>query len=107
MPPSFGEVNVTDTNNHQHYKKIDVGFSVEKLLKKLLQEKKISERQESDRKFRKEAKLFIIAVLSKLFNKCSLYYSLVRNVACLDPRQMSSKPDDCKGKFKKNLHIGY
>ena len=26
------EVNVTDTNNHQHYKEVDVGFSVDKLL---------------------------------------------------------------------------
>ena len=71
------EANVTDINNHQHYKKVDIGFSADKLLKTLLHKKKISERQGME--FRKECKSFVVPVVSKLLNKCPLQYSLVRN----------------------------
>lgn len=81
------EVKVNDRDNHQPYKKVDIGFTADKILKKLVNEKKISERQEME--FRQEAKSFIIAILSKLLNKCPLQYSLVRNMSCLDARQMS------------------
>ena len=39
-------VNVYDVDNQQHYKKVDVGFSVERILKNLKEDKKISKQHE-------------------------------------------------------------
>ena len=39
----FCDVNVFDVDNQQHYKKVDVGFSANRMLKTLNEDKKISE----------------------------------------------------------------
>jgi len=97
-------INANDVNNHQHYRKVDVGFSAEKMLKKLQQDKRISESQEME--FRQEAKSFIVAVVGNLLNKYPLQYTLVRNMACLDARKMANANlEDCKCKFKRILDI--
>ena len=42
------DVNVFDVDNQQHYRKVDVGFSADRILKTLKQDKKISERHEME-----------------------------------------------------------
>ena len=42
------DVNVFDVDNQQHYKKVDVGFSVERILKNLKEDKKISKQHEME-----------------------------------------------------------
>lgn len=96
------EIKVSDTTKQLHCKKVDIGFSAEKIVKKALQNKQISELHEKE--FRESAKAFIIAILNKLLVKCPLKYFLVRNMSCLDPRLMAKKQDDCKVKMKRILH---
>jgi len=96
------EIKVSDTTKQLHCKKVDIGFSAEKIVKKALQDKQISELREKE--FRESAKAFIIAILSKLLDKCPLKYFLVRNMSCLDPRLMAKNQDDCKAKMKRILH---
>ena len=57
------DVDVSVVDNQQHYKKVDVGFSADRMLKTLKQDKKISEWHEME--FHSEAKAFIVSVLSK------------------------------------------
>jgi len=61
---------VSDTTKQLHCKKVDIGFSAEKTVKKALQDKQISELREKE--YRESAKAFIIAILSKLLDKCPL-----------------------------------
>ena len=96
------EIDVTDTANQLHYKKVDIGYSAENAVKKLVQGKKVSELGE--KKFRESAKAFIVTILSRLLNKSPLQYSLVRNMMCLDPRRMASKQEDCTEKMKRVLN---
>src|SRR6187399_2378441 len=41
-------VNVFDVDNQQHYKKVDVGFSADRMLKTSKEDKKISEQHEME-----------------------------------------------------------
>ena len=41
-------VNVYNVDNQQHYKKVDVGFSADRMLKTLKEDKKISEQHEME-----------------------------------------------------------
>ena len=95
-------VDPTNTDNHKIYKKIDVGFTAEKILKKSLCDKKLTECREME--FRMEAKAFVVEILKRLLNKCPLQYTLVRNLAFLDPRHIPKK-EDCINKLKRVLHI--
>lgn len=102
-PAKLCDIDVMDAQQQRHYKKVDIGFSASKIVKKLLQDKKISELREME--FRESAKKFIITVVTKLLDKSPLQYSLVRNMSCLDPRKMATKQGDCKAKMERILTI--
>lgn len=68
-------IKVSDATKQLHYKNVEIGFSADKMLKKALQEKKISELRVKE--FRESSKAFIVAILSKLLDKCPLKYSVV------------------------------
>ena len=42
------DVHLSDVDNQQHYKKVDVGFSADRMLKTLKEDKKISEQYEME-----------------------------------------------------------
>ena len=83
-PAHLIKPDVTDKKQHLDNKKINVGFTVTRSLKELMANKKFSKRQVMG--FRMEAKDFLIKLTAKLFDKAPIKYSLVRNLACLDPR---------------------
>ena len=97
------EVKIADAANQLHYKKMDIGFSADKMLQKLVKDKICSERQ--DMEFRQSAKAFVVAIVSRLLTKCPLTYTLVRNMPFLDPRLMASKKEDCQSKLKRVLTV--
>lgn len=85
------EIKVTDEANQRIYKNVDIGFSADMMLKKLVKEKKCSERH--DMEFRQSAKAFVVTIVSRLLIKSPLNYTLVRNMSFLDPRLMASRKD--------------
>lgn len=96
----LAKLNIEDKSIHVHLSKIDLGFSCENILKQknIASEKQILE-------FRAECKNFLIQMLKKILIKCPVSYSLVRHLSCLNPVNMASNKDDCKGKFKKVLTV--
>ena len=82
------KIDVADKKNHLHPSKIDLGFSADKLVKELVKQKKISERRELE--YRIQAKECLVTLVQKLQDKSPLQYTLVRNLSCLDPRQLAS-----------------
>ena len=101
-------VNVQEKSNHKSYKKIEIGFFTENALKDALTKAQKAGCSISDKElvaFRLECKSFLIAVVMKLILKCSLFYSLVRNMVVLDPREMVVNPNICRAKFKKILTV--
>jgi hypothetical protein len=72
-------IKVTDETNQLNYRNVDIGYSADKMIKKLIKEKKCSERQEME--FRQAAKAFVVSILSRLLIKNPLTYTLVRNLS--------------------------
>ena len=93
------KVDVTKNDNHLPYKKIDIGF----LAERAVASSGSLERQILE--YRMECKAFLIAVVKKMLDKSPLTYSLARNMACLNPRNMANNPTDCIDKFKKVLGL--
>ena len=88
---------------HVHYKKVDIGFQAERLIKDLITKKLISEKWEME--FHNEAKDFMSVLVNKLLLKCPIHYTLVRNITCLDPREMVKGRHKCLPKLKRCLEI--
>ena len=90
-------VNVEDKANHLTYSKIDIGFKAEDKLK----EAKVSERQTME--FRLQCKDFLLHTVKKMKEKSPLVYSLVRNMASLNPNVMAKDRTLARERFKKVL----
>lgn len=96
-------IDLADKSTLMHANKVDVGFSADKLLKELLSSKKISEKRELE--FRMDCRQCLQTLAGKLQGKCPLQYTLVRNMDCLDPREMASNQDSCIKKLKRILKV--
>ena len=101
-------VDVEEKSNHKSYKKIEVGFCTENALKDARAKAQkvgcsISDKQLMS--FMLQCKSFLIAIMKKLILKCPLFYSLVRNMVALDPREMAANANICRGKFKRILTV--
>ena len=87
------------------YKDVGIGFSAEKAVKDAVKGGKKGSKNVSDRmvlEFREECKGFILGVLKKLLQKCSVIYSLARYMTALNPkkcRQILSIVENCSDKF--------
>ncbi|KAJ8361816.1 hypothetical protein AAFF_G00408120 [Aldrovandia affinis] len=75
-----------DRANHKDASVINIGFVADKLLSELRVRKKVSERDVL--MVRKETKEFLVTAVTKLLEKCPLKYTLVRNLAWLDPQKI-------------------
>ena len=82
-----------------NYEEIDIGYAADKETKQLLATEKISQKMLLE--FRMECKEVLIKATTLLLEKCTLKYSLVRNLACLDPREIAKNPEDSKAKFRR------
>ncbi|GBL82302.1 hypothetical protein AVEN_252469-1 [Araneus ventricosus] len=93
-----------DINNpkiHKPIENIDLGFSAEKEVQSLHVSKNISDLQIFD--LRMDCKKFLINLTMKLLEKSPLRYSIVRNLSCLDPSNMTDKKE-CLNKMNHILN---
>ena len=93
------KIDTSNKANLRSLKNIDVGFVAAAELKK----KPGSERDRLE--FRQACRRFILTIIDKLKKKSPLNYSLVRNLSCLDPMEITNKTDLCESKFRKVLQL--
>lgn len=82
------KIDVDKKDDHLEWRKIDVGFSAETMLKELTANKKISDKAAME--FRMECKQFLLTLVKKAMTKAPIVYSLARNMSALDPREMTT-----------------
>ena len=82
-----------------NYKEVDIGYAADKETKQLLATEKISQKMLLE--LRMECKEVLIKATTLFLEKCPLKYSLVRNLACLDPREIAKNIEDSKAKFRR------
>lgn len=100
-PLKLIKLDVRDKKLWKEVSAVDLGFSAENEVKRLHSKKKISDRQLIElRQGHREA---LLRVVEKLQNKSPLSYTLVRNMKCLDPRQMVLDKSGCVAKMKRLL----
>ncbi|KAK1874909.1 Malignant fibrous histiocytoma-amplified sequence 1 like [Dissostichus eleginoides] len=78
------QVDLTDPVNHMDVTKLRVGFVTERGLEEHMKKNSGAERLRLE--FRQNCKLFLLKMVSKLFEEAPLKYPLVRNLSVLDPR---------------------
>lgn len=97
-------IDIHSSDDHKPHTLIYPGFRADTWLKKLLSQKKISER--SALQFRMNAKQFILGIIQKLLDKNPAKLSMVRNVSVLDPRVITSESHDkCQTKFSRVMNV--
>jgi len=92
-PLKLTKLDPADSSIHTSHSKIDLGFTADK---STVSEKRVLQ-------FQMEYKEFLVRVVFKLIAKAPIQYSLVRNINCLDPRNMMSGHDVSITKFKRVL----
>ncbi|XP_059169593.1 uncharacterized protein LOC131951256 [Physella acuta] len=95
--------NVTDSDYHLTSHSIEVGFVADSLIKSLKKNNKASDLQILN--FKSDCKTILIGFSSKFLLKSPLLYSLVRDLACLDPLQMLENKACSLSRMKRILHI--
>ena len=92
-------IDLSNKDHHRDYKSIDIGFVAGEQLKVV--GRSVSERDVLE--FRMQCKDFILALITKIKAKSPLNYSLVRNLQCLDPKVIATKPEDAVANFRRVL----
>ncbi|XP_056459485.1 uncharacterized protein LOC130392964 [Gadus chalcogrammus] len=89
-------------------KAVDIGLGAEVVLKELQSSPKSSVGELSVLAFRKDCMDCLTNIVKKMQDKSPLKYTIVRQMACLDPTSMFSDPDLCyermKGVVQRFLH---
>ncbi|XP_077484977.1 uncharacterized protein LOC144095035 [Amblyomma americanum] len=91
------QIDIEDPKNHTPLEKVDVGHTVEQILKKCNASAK------DIFQFKMECKQFLVAVTKKVLEKSPLRFTVVRGLSSLDPRQMCCRPNECLAGLKKVL----
>lgn len=89
------------TDNHMDVTKLKVGFATERGLE---EHAKNSGGERRRLEFRQNCKLFLIKMVSKLFEKAAVKYPLVRSLSVLDPRVLLDKESSVQ-KFTTTLRL--
>ena len=83
----LANLDINDEKLHESdYKKIDVGFSAEKLLRKLTAADVSSLRK---MEFRMQCKACLKSIAAKMLEKAPIKYPIVRHASCLDPCEIA------------------
>ena len=98
-PLKLTKLDPGDSSIHAFHSKIDLGFTADKKIKELIAKSTVSEKRVLQ--FQMECKKFLVKVVCKQIAKAPIHYSLVRNINCLDPRNMISDHDVSITKFKR------
>ena len=93
------KIDTSNKANLRSLKNMYVGFGA-------AAELKIKPGSEKDwLEFRQACRRFILTIIDKLKQKSPLNHSLVRNLSCLDPMEITNKTDLCESKFRKVLQL--
>lgn len=92
-------IDVQDEKNLKHYKNIDIGFIADTELKKLLSNKKVSERTALELKA--DCCTMLKKLISKLIERSPLNYNLLRNLSFLMPSEIRKDTEHCKVCFNR------
>lgn len=96
------KVDMTNSKNFVDVSKVKVGFSAER---QLVKSNLALDRQKGE--FRLQCRAYLAAVVKKLLEKAPVTYPLVRNLVCLDPRQIAdvNKKEGNAQKMTRILHM--
>jgi len=81
------EIDLSDKNNLLPLEKINTGFAVDNVIKDLIRSDTVTSVEV--KKFRAGAQLFVVAMLTKLFERCPLGSAILRCASIFDPSRMS------------------
>lgn len=95
------DIGVDNASNYCSLAAVDLGFKTKHLLQQA--QKKTSVSEGSVNNFKLECRNFLIATVKQLLEKCPLKFSIIRNISCLDPRNMMDHKDSSKAKMKRLL----
>lgn len=86
-PKKLAAINLSDNDNLLTYNQINIGFSATKYLNK----SKVSEKDKGI--FKMECRKFLVATVSKIFEKSPLLYSLTKGISSLVPELIIKNPN--------------
>ena len=95
------DIDVSDETILKTHKTIDIGFATELEVKNLLSGKKVSEKGVLG--FKTECREILSKIVTKIEAKSPLEYSVLRNMCCLDPSEITTNHEACKKRFKRVL----
>lgn len=98
-PLKLTKRDAADSSIHASPSKIDLRFTADKKIKELIAKSMVLETRVLQ--FQMECKEFLVKVVCKLIAKAPIHYSHVRNINCLDPRNMMGDHDVSITKFKR------
>ena len=97
----LAKVGVSEKENLVPAKNVGIGFATKKIISDLQAKQNVSDRQVF--KFKNDCLVFLQSLSTKLLERCSLQYSVVRYLVCLDPGIMVSNPDQAIRKITQLL----
>ena len=94
----IAHLDVLDKQNHKLATGIDIGFAAEAILTTLAKSKAVNGRGVLE--FRINSTKFISHVTSKILERSSMTYKLVRSLYCLNPQKIIDLPEACSKAFE-------
>nr|XP_020471978.1 uncharacterized protein LOC109969435 isoform X1 [Monopterus albus]XP_020471979.1 uncharacterized protein LOC109969435 isoform X1 [Monopterus albus] len=95
-------LDTTNTKARKRPKNVDIGLGAEAVIKELQSSSRVGEL--SVLEFRKDCMDCLTNIIQKMQDKSPLKYTVVRQVACLDPANMFSDPNLCQERMKRLVH---
>nr|XP_020447106.1 uncharacterized protein LOC109955353 [Monopterus albus] len=95
-------LDTTNMKARKRPKNVDIGLGAEAVIKELQSSSRVGEL--SVLEFRKDCMDCLTNIIQKMQDKSPLKYTVVRQVACLDPANMFSDPNLCQERMKRLVH---
>ena len=100
---SLAELNLSDSALMRKSSDVDIGFTVDAHLKQMQRSAKSKVSDRDAMGLRHECRAFSREIVTRILMKAPTKFSTVRNLSCLDPRQMAADPNGCCAKLRKVL----
>jgi len=100
-PVKLLQVDYANSVNHVDVTKLRIGFVTQRALEHMKQ----NSSEKLNLEFRQNCKLFLLKMLSKLFEKAPLKYPLVRGLSVLDPRVLLKSKETSVRKLSTVLRL--
>ena len=100
---SLPELNLVDSSSMRKSSDVDIGFTAHAHLKLMQRSTKSKVSDRDAMGLRHECRAFCREIVTRVLVKAPTKFSIVRNLSCLDPRQMAADPSGCCAKLRKVL----